>query len=92
MFQRFECEFQARIHVPPSDDGPELWRDVQVRDISTGGVKLALAHELASGTALDFFLREGTGGRVVRLPARVAWTGPGVLGLMFAGGPSFEDG
>ena len=58
--------------------------EVGVDNISAGGVKLQGASARAAGERVELLMDAGQG-RVVILPARVAWMGGTALGLMFAG-------
>ncbi len=82
-FNRFDYSFHARLRV---GDGTPLI-DVQVADISAGGVKIRIEDSLPMGERV--WLVVSHKGASVVLPSRVAWAKQNALGLMFAGAPSW---
>jgi hypothetical protein len=84
-FHRFEYPTQAKLGIE-TDRGSRLL-DVDVENISAGGVKLHAGERLAEGDRV-WLLMPRAGGTPVVIPSRVAWVGPSHAGLMFAGAPA----
>jgi hypothetical protein len=68
-YVRLECDLAARCR-PARRRGEPAW-PATVRDLSRGGVGLLLRHRFEPGIRLSVELREGTGGLLRILPARV---------------------
>ena len=81
-YHRFDIRVSATLHVSKGRTLEAL--EVGVDNISAGGVKLQGASARAAGERVELLMDAGQG-RVVILPARVAWMGGTALGLMFAG-------
>ncbi|MCR9160418.1 MAG: PilZ domain-containing protein [Nannocystaceae bacterium] len=81
-YHRFSVRVRATLRVSKGRALEAL--DVAVDDLSAGGVKLEGASARAAGERVELLMDAGDG-RVVILPARVAWIGESALGLMFAG-------
>lgn len=81
-YHRFDIRVPATLHVSKGRTLEAL--RVGVDNISAGGVKLQGASARVAGERVELLMDAGQG-RVVILPARVAWMGRGALGLMFAG-------
>ncbi len=81
-FHRFDIRVAATLHVSKGRALEAL--EVGVDNISAGGVKIQGASARAAGERVELLMDAGQG-RVVILPARVAWMGGPALGLMFAG-------
>lgn len=81
-YHRFDLRVPATLRVSKGRTLETL--DVGVDNISAGGVKLQGASARAAGERVELLMDAGQG-RVVILPARVAWMGGSALGLMFAG-------
>jgi hypothetical protein len=88
MFYRFECQFPARVIYQGAHGAPAA-TNVSVQDISAGGVKIETDHVFEAGERVELvFLVDDESQALVNLPARIAWTKAGAVGLMFAGPPA----
>jgi hypothetical protein len=84
-FLRFNCRYRATIELSRGERFP-----TDVLDVSAGGAKVACRGEAQEGDPVVLELEaEGLVGSVL-LPARIIWTRPGFVGLMFAGAPRWR--
>lgn len=81
-YHRFKLRVSATLHVSKGRTLDAV--EVGVDNLSAGGVKLKGAQARVAGERVELLMDAGQG-RVVILPARVAWIGDNALGLMFAG-------
>jgi hypothetical protein len=88
-FQRYNCDFPALVSFhETAANGSAIPRalEVDVRDISAGGIKAVAPHSFSPGESATLsVVIAGLDHALVRFPARVAWITPDAFGLMFAG-------
>ncbi|RMG97535.1 MAG: hypothetical protein D6705_08515 [Deltaproteobacteria bacterium] len=89
-FQRFDCRFEVMLRRPAIDGRAGLDAVVEAEDMSAGGLKLRADLDVEAGESIDVFMWLDEHTRV-RFGSRVAWVGPGVFGVMFAGPPDIEQ-
>ena len=78
-FYRFECGFPARVRSTLGS------LEVEVEDISAGGLKLRADHAVTPGEPVFMMLPTTDPECSITFPSRVAWVKDDMFGIMFAG-------
>lgn len=78
-FYRFECGFPAQVRSTLG------YLEVDVEDISAGGLKLRAEHSVTPGDPVFMMLPTTDPECSITFPSRVAWVKDDVFGVMFAG-------
>jgi len=88
-FYRFRCDLPGLL-IP---HGTETATQARVMNIGAGGVRIVCDAAMEIGDPCKLVLeREEKGGtRKLALPSRVVWLEERIMGLSFAGAPSYEE-